>query len=209
MQGDRTSAAKILTSFSHSKLGCRMERVNSNFTKDDSTVRARQAANHIQSSAIITWSNIVRYYINNYRNWGRISIRCLIHKDNSYIALNGELWGVFCEYFWENWPNFNGTALYYRWGRILEEGYCWADILFRADSRFAPSQWETSLQSKAVSHWLGANLDQPWLLNKQRVLMHRHQGWNVRHGLCYIYMRYLYIYELFIAFVCFVVCSLL
>ena len=29
----------------------------------------------------------------------------------------------------------------------------------RADSRFAPSQWETSLQSKAVSHWLGASLD--------------------------------------------------
>ena len=46
-------------------------------------------------------------------------------------------------------------------------------------------------------------------LHKQRVLMHRHQGWNVRHGLCHIYMRYLYIYELFIAFVCFVVCSLL
>ena len=28
----------------------------------------------------------------------------------------------------------------------------------RADSRLAPSQWETSLQSNAVSHWLGANL---------------------------------------------------
>ena len=48
-----------------------------------------------------------------------------------------------------------------------------------------------------------------WRHNKQRVLMHRHQGWNVRHGLCHIYIRYLYIYELFIAFVCFVVCSLL
>ena len=45
--------------------------------------------------------------------------------------------------------------------------------------------------------------------NKQRVLMHGHQGWNVRHGLCHIYMIYVYIYELFIAFVCFVVCSLL
>ena len=31
-------------------------------------------------------------------------------------------------------------------------------------------------------------------VNKQRVLMHRHQGWNVRHGLCHIYMRYIYIY---------------
>ena len=29
----------------------------------------------------------------------------------------------------------------------------------RADSRLAPSQWETSLQSSNVSHWLGASLD--------------------------------------------------
>ena len=29
----------------------------------------------------------------------------------------------------------------------------------RADSRFAPSQWETSLQSNAISHWLRANLE--------------------------------------------------
>ena len=53
------------------------------------------------------------------------------------------------------------------------------------------------------------NLRRSDYIYKQRVLMHRHQGWNVRHGLCLIYMRYLYIYELFIAFVCFVVCSLL
>ena len=32
------------------------------------------------------------------------------------------------------------------------------------------------------------------ILDKQRVLMHGHQGWNVRHGLCHIYMRYVYIY---------------
>ena len=30
---------------------------------------------------------------------------------------------------------------------------------FRSDSRLAPSQWETALQSNAVSHWLGANLE--------------------------------------------------
>ena len=29
----------------------------------------------------------------------------------------------------------------------------------RADSRFSPIQWETALQSNAVSHWLGANLE--------------------------------------------------
>ena len=29
----------------------------------------------------------------------------------------------------------------------------------RADSRLAPSQWQTWLQSNAVSHWLGTNLE--------------------------------------------------
>ena len=31
--------------------------------------------------------------------------------------------------------------------------------IYRADSRPAPSQWETSLQINAVSHWLPANLE--------------------------------------------------
>ena len=29
----------------------------------------------------------------------------------------------------------------------------------KADSRLAPSQWDPALQSNAVSHWLGANLE--------------------------------------------------
>ena len=32
-------------------------------------------------------------------------------------------------------------------------------IMNRADSRLAPSQWETSLQSNAIPHWLGTNLE--------------------------------------------------
>ena len=31
--------------------------------------------------------------------------------------------------------------------------------VIRTDSRLAPSQWETLLQSNAVSHWLGTNLE--------------------------------------------------
>ena len=33
--------------------------------------------------------------------------------------------------------------------------------------------------------------------DKQRVLMHGHQGWNVRHGLCHIYMIYVYIWVVY------------
>ena len=39
---------------------------------------------------------------------------------------------------------------------------CWIrflDTWIRADSRLAPSQWDMALQSNAVSHWLGTNLD--------------------------------------------------
>ena len=40
----------------------------------------------------------------------------------------------------------------------------------KVDSRLAPSQWDMSLQSKAVSHWLGANLDSTlklsWMLTE-------------------------------------------
>ena len=32
-------------------------------------------------------------------------------------------------------------------------------MIYRADSMLAPGQWETALQSNAVSHWLGANVE--------------------------------------------------
>ena len=38
---------------------------------------------------------------------------------------------------------------------VLASDDCWS---LRADSRFVPSHWEMSLQSKDVSHWLGASL---------------------------------------------------
>ena len=57
----------------------------------------------------------------------------------------------------------------------------------RADSRFAPSQWETSLQSNAVSHWLGASLESydvcqsvgliPWDNNPTTVYHMLHTPW--------------------------------
>ena len=36
----------------------------------------------------------------------------LFSKDTPYLALTGELWGVICEDLGENWPLYNGTALY-------------------------------------------------------------------------------------------------
>ena len=66
---------------------------------------------HIQSSAIIMWSSIERYYTNDYRNWGRISIRYWIHVRHPITRPNW--WAMWCLLWilWENWPQPNGPAL--------------------------------------------------------------------------------------------------
>ena len=33
-------------------------------------------------------------------------------SDTQYLALTGELWGVYCEELGEKWPRYNGAALY-------------------------------------------------------------------------------------------------
>ena len=65
-------------------------------------------------------------------------------------------------------PNINGDLakqpLRLGHGRVITS-HCiaWIWLLIhtvnKADSRLAPSQWETSLQRNAVPHWLGANLE--------------------------------------------------
>ena len=50
-------------------------------------------------------------------------------------------------------PSVCPSAHSYAPGRYTDHIWC------RADSRFTSSQWETPLQSNAVSHWLGANLE--------------------------------------------------
>ena len=67
--------------------------------------------NFIQSSAIITWSNIDITLIiiepeAEYQSDAGST------KDAPYLALTVELWGVFCEYLWDDWPRYNGIALY-------------------------------------------------------------------------------------------------
>ena len=51
----------------------------------------------------------------------------------------------------------------------------------KADPRFVPSQWETSLQSNAVSHWQGTNLESALNLLLEPQGLHRIPGWP--HGL--------------------------
>ena len=56
-------------------------------------------------------------------------------------------------------------------------------------------QW-TWWQTVSTQH-MGLRVFGTNVADKQRVLMHRHQRWNVRHGLCHIYMRYIYIWVVY------------
>ena len=52
------------------------------------------------------------------------------------------------------------------WGAVQSIEFCHGAgcLICRADSTLVPIQWETSLQSNAISYWLGANLESSLIL---------------------------------------------
>ena len=51
------------------------------------------------------------------------------------------------------------AAILFQAGCVPRCRWSFAFVLYRTDSRFGSSQWETPLQSNGVSHWLGAKLE--------------------------------------------------
>ena len=69
---------------------------------------------HILSSTVVTRSNVVQYCIKDYRNWGRIAIKCGIHKRHPISHPRGQAMGCLLWIFQvqDNWPHYNSTPLY-------------------------------------------------------------------------------------------------
>ena len=86
---------------------------------------------------------------------------------------------------WQTWGHQDvdyATALELGSNRTIAMQGLWLLMLHcRADSRLAPSPWETSLQSNAVSHWLGANLESA-LHCEQIVNKYLENYWNQNIG---------------------------
>ena len=82
----------------------------------------------------------------------------------------------------------HSPKLWRRPGRAIT---CWFDYVFPSIAASGLGLQSTRLPGCDVAHVQQGSLTE---LNKQRVLMHGHQGWNVRHGLCHIYMIYVYIW---------------
>ena len=95
------------------------------------------------------------------------------------------------------------------------QGVTWCDcrppVNTRADARFASSQWERALQSNAVSHWLGANLESALNTHQQGIQWQRAQcdctlratGYHAGQGwgqirICICKYKYKYKYGVFV-----------
>ena len=77
------------------------------------------------------------------------------HKSGMYVLCWDAKLGnaVSCSRNWQMCDHTGDT------GSVRKRNQCQDYRRYRADSRFAPSQWETALQSNVVSHWLGTNLE--------------------------------------------------
>ena len=75
--------------------------------------------------------------------------------DIESLILGGRLWVLFCDSRVRTICDISKCHASYHVVTCIHVvmGYG------RVDSRLAPSQWETTLQSNAVSHWLGVNLE--------------------------------------------------
>ena len=72
-----------------------------------------------------------------------------------------------CSSLWNTWfandvSCLNTLVMSLLWSAAWSWAWAWAAptwLPHRADSRFAPNQWETALLCNDVSHWLGASLE--------------------------------------------------
>ena len=63
---------------------------------------------------------------------------------------------------------------------VWSQAILWMMHWNRADSRFVPNQWKTALLCNDVSHWLGSNLESPWLKDSDQICAEELE--NASHG---------------------------
>ena len=78
---------------------------------------------------------------------------------------------------WLSWPQSHQQT------RYVSTSSCHYGT-YRADPRFAPSQWETALLCNDVSHWLGASLESTLYLPVTSIQRRRHRQGARRLRLC-------------------------
>ena len=90
---------------------CHLDDNDTFLTEWVSTFRVLNKRN-IQLSVVITRSNTTCFCIGYDNDWGKICIRGNVHITDPIARPHGRAMGCLCEDLGENWPRYNGTALY-------------------------------------------------------------------------------------------------
>ena len=137
----------------------------------------RQKHNHYMSKQNQSWNNsssIISFRwlkrLNQptcFRVWFCTCMYWYVYSDhcdfcfdvNSLTTSHQPIWIRLKILFAKRWPfclGLNVLIVRASAGRLMNKFEC---HILRADSRFAPSQWETALLCNNASHWLGASLE--------------------------------------------------
>ena len=114
----------------------------------------------------------------------------------SFIEYN---WYICCDYvqpvtddWWYGFPLFSDPGNGWKWSQIHK-----VILLCFIGTHSLYVQGKCIYTAGSLLSFLQISAGQDHEGDKQRVLMHGHQGWNVRHGLCHIYMIYVYIWDVY------------
>ena len=134
-----------------------------NIGSDNGLVPVRQQA--------IIWTNDGLVYWHKYVSLGLNELNPLTLF---FISINKRSWDVQNVMYCTNNSRRGELQV-----KVINMGLMKHVYFARADSRFAVSQWETLLQSNAVSHWLSTSRESALLYNTKLVLSGKQLWWNL------------------------------
>ena len=162
------------------------------FSSDDVIMKLSKMCRYKYRSCLISNINQTQWNICWSYTKCRVQPRCILNQ--SIFHDNGELsWCQLCHHWrystlswWQ--PAVLSVATDEEDHMSRKRQWCefWLKIKHhycRTDLRLVPSHWETLLQSSAVSHWLGANLESALLLGSRLAISKSHQPQPHRHVL--------------------------
>ena len=117
-----------------------------------STFVARQDGHHVLWWTQLNWWAIQCYLENMRHSSGIVTKLAILIFLRIWLLFyhSGLNWGLS---FWGTWGAIN--SYHSQWPGI----HFTKELIIRADSRFAPNQWETALLCNDVYHWLGASIE--------------------------------------------------
>ena len=107
---------------------------------------------YLHSGAVITQPNNIQHCIQYFSYWAENKPEFVFTTDTPYLALTGEVWGVYCMEFGTNWLRYNGTTLYYDFSYLIQDGELW-------DNFFSTNADLYSTYVKVILHMMYGNID--------------------------------------------------